>query len=155
MFYLLVYLFMNAGAFSALIAMGGRGIEYVEIGDFAGIGFKHPWVGASFAVFLFSLAGFPPTAGFLAKFYVFGAAVREGHVLLAVIAVAGSLVSVYYYLRVVVVMYMKDPVDGVRVEARNRGLDLVLFVCLWGVLQLGLWPGGILALVRQAAESLF
>jgi NADH-quinone oxidoreductase subunit N len=155
MFYLLVYLFMNAGAFSALIAMTRRGTEYVELDDFAGVGFKSPWIGASFAVFLFSLAGFPPTAGFLAKFYVFGAAVRQGYVLLAVIAVIGSLVSVYYYLRIVVVMYMKDPLGPVEIETGNPGLYLVLFFCLYGVIQMGVWPGGILAFIRQAAASLF
>ena len=76
-------------------------------------------------------------------------------VVLAVIAVIGSLISVYYYLRVVVVMYMKDPLETVKIEKGNPGLYMVLFLCLYGVFQLGLMPAGILAFIRQAAASLF
>ena len=152
-FYLVAYLFMNAGAFSALIAMSRQGTEYLSLEDFSGIGFKYPWIGASLAVFLFSLAGFPPTAGFLAKFYVFSAAVRQGEVALVIIAVLASLVSVFYYLRIIVVMYMKDPVAGVDIETDNPALYLVLFLCFYGVFQLGIWPGNLLAIIRQAAAS--
>jgi len=152
-FYLVAYLFMNAGAFSALIAMSRRGTEYLDLEDFSGIGFKYPWIGASLTVFLFSLAGFPPTAGFLAKFYVFSAAVRQGEVALVIIAVLASLVSVFYYLRVIVFMYMKDPVAGVDIETDNPALYLVLFLCLYGVLQLGIWPGNLLSIIRQAIAS--
>ena len=153
-FYFVAYLFMNAGAFSALIAMSRRGTEYVTLEDFSGIGFKYPWIGASFALFLFSLAGFPPTAGFLAKFYVFGAAVRQGEVALVVIAVLASLVSVFYYLRIIVFMYMKDPLAGVDIETDNPALYLVLFLCFYGVLQLGIWPGNLLVIIRQAVAFL-
>jgi NADH-quinone oxidoreductase subunit N len=127
----------------------------VDIEDFAGLGFRYPWIGASLAVFLFSLAGFPPTAGFLAKFYVFSAAVRQGHVALAVIAVLASLISVFYYLRVVVFMYMRDPLAPVEIERDDPALYLVLFLCLYGVIQLGLWPGTLMVVIRQAAASLF
>jgi len=148
-FYLVAYLFMNAGAFSALIAMSRQGTEYLTLEDFSGIGFKYPWIGASLALFLFSLAGFPPTAGFLAKFYVFSAAVKQGEVALVVIAVLASLVSVFYYLRVIVFMYMKDPLAGVDIETDNPALYLVLFLCLYGVLQLGIWPGNLLTIIRS------
>ena len=154
-FYLVAYLLMNAGAFGALIAVSRKGTEYVDIEDFAGLGFRYPWIGASLAVFLFSLAGFPPTAGFLAKFYVFSAAVRQGHVALAVIAVLASLISVFYYLRVVVFMYMRDPLASVEIERDDPALYLVLFLCLYGVIQLGLWPGNLMVVIRQAAASLF
>lgn len=155
LFYLVAYLFMNAGAFSALVAMTREGREYLDLDDFAGIGFKYPWIAASFAIFLFSLAGFPPTAGFLAKFYVFSAAVSQGQTALVVIAVLASLVSVFYYLRVIVFMYMMDPSAEVDIETDQPALYLVMFLCLYGVIQLGVWPGHLLVLIRQAVASLF
>jgi NADH-quinone oxidoreductase subunit N len=106
------------------------------------------------SVFLLSLAGFPPTAGFLAKFYVFSAAVRAGLVSLVVIGVLASLVSVFYYLRIVVYMYMREPGREVDIEVDNPALFLVLFLCLYGVLQLGIFPGNILLIIKQAIASL-
>ena len=153
-FYLTAYMFMNIGAFAALIGLSRRGKEYLEIEDFAGVGFKYPWIGGAFAVFLLSLAGFPPTAGFLAKFYVFSAAVRQGLAPLVIIGVLASLVSVFYYLRIIVTMYMREPARDVTIEPENPALFLVLFLCLYGVLQLGIFPGNILAAIRQAVSAL-
>jgi NADH-quinone oxidoreductase subunit N len=153
-FYLTAYVFMNIGAFAALIGLSRRGQEYLEIEDFAGVGFKYPWIGGTFAVFLLSLAGFPPTAGFLAKFYVFSAAVRQGLTPLVIIGVLASLVSVFYYLRIIVTMYMKEPSRDVTIEMENPALFLVLFLCLYGVLQLGIFPGNVLAAIRQAVSAL-
>ncbi len=153
-FYLTVYLFMNIGAFAAVIALGKKDREYLELEDYAGVGFKYPWIGATFAVFLFSLAGFPPTGGFLAKFYVFVGAVRQGLVPLVIIGVLASLVSVFYYLRIIVYMYMREPSTEIEIYIENPALFLVLFLCLYGVLQLGLFPGNILILVQQAVSSL-
>jgi len=155
LFYLVAYLLMNAGAFSVLIAMGRAGVEHQDLQDFAGAGQEHPWLAAMFAVFLLSLAGFPPTAGFLAKFYVFSAAVRQGQAALVVIAVLASLVSVFYYLRIIVTMYMREPEAALEIDRENPALDLVLFLCLYGVIQLGIWPGNLLALIRRAAAALF
>jgi NADH-quinone oxidoreductase subunit N len=155
LFYLVAYLFMNLGAFGVLIAMSPRAVESPDLEDFAGAGQRHPWLAAMLAVFLVSLAGFPPTAGFLAKFYVFSAAVRQGHAGLVIIAVLASLVSVFYYLRIVVTMYMREPGPESEIERDNPALNLVLFLCLYGVLQLGIWPGNLLAFIRQAAASLF
>ncbi len=154
-FYLVVYLFMNAGAFGVLAAMSGERFEHTSIDDFAGLGRRHPWLAAPLAVFLLSLAGFPPTAGFLAKFYVFGAAVREGHAVLAIAGVLASLVSVAYYLKVIVVMYMREPVNDVFIERESPPLFLVVFLCLFGTLQLGLWPGNLLTVIRQAFVAFF
>jgi len=154
LFYFVVYLFMNIGAFAALIAMGNHDEEYHELEDFAGIGFKYPWIGATFSVFLFSLAGLPPTGGFLAKFYVFSAAVREGLIALVIIGVMASLISVYYYLRIIVYMYMREPSREVSVYLENPALFLVLFLCLYGVLQLGIFPGNILIVIRQAVSTI-
>lgn len=153
-FYLTVYLFMNIGAFAAVIALGKKDKEYLELEDYAGIGFKYPWIGATFAIFLFSLAGFPPTGGFLAKFYVFVGAVRQGLLPLVIIGVLASLVSVFYYLRIIVYMYMREPSTEIEIYIENPALFLVLFLCLYGVLQLGLFPGNILILVQQAVSSL-
>jgi len=119
------------------------------------LGRRQPWLAASLAVFLLSLAGFPPTAGFLAKFYVFSAAVAKGQVLLAVAAVLASLVSVAYYLRVVVAMYMQEPEAEAALEGEDPALWLVIFLCLFGVVQLGLWPGNLLTLIRQALSVPF
>jgi NADH-quinone oxidoreductase subunit N len=152
-FYLVVYVFMNAGAFSVLAAMSRKGAEYTALDDFAGLGRRYPGLAACLSVFLLSLAGFPPTAGFLAKFYVFSGAVREGHVGLAVAAVMASLISVGYYLKVIVVMYMKDEDGGVVIEAEDPALYLVIFLCLFGTIQLGLWPGNLLTIIRQAFST--
>jgi NADH-quinone oxidoreductase subunit N len=153
-FYLTVYIFMNIGAFAAIMALSKKNVEYLELEDYAGIGFKYPWIGATFAVFLFSLAGFPPTGGFLAKFFVFSAAVRQGLVPLVIIAVLASLISVFYYLRIVVYMYMKKPSHEVEIDLENPAIFLVLFLCLYGVLQLGLFPGNILIFIKQAIAAL-
>jgi NADH-quinone oxidoreductase subunit N len=153
-FYLLVYLFMNIGAFTAVTALTKKDTEYVGLEDFKGIGFRYPWIGATLSVFLFSLAGFPPTGGFLAKFYIFSSAVSEGMIAIVIIGVLASLVSVYYYLRIVVYMYMSPASHDIEIEAYNPALFLVLFLCLYGVLQLGLFPGNVLILVKQAVASL-
>jgi len=153
-FYLTAYLFMNIGAFAAVIALGKKDHEYLELEDYKGIGFRYPWIGATFAVFLISLAGFPPTGGFLAKFYVFSAAVRQGLVSLVIIGVLASLVSVFYYLRIIIYMYMKEASYEVDIDIENPALFLALFLCLYGVLQLGIFPGNILMLIRQAVASL-
>ncbi len=154
LFYLAAYLFMNLGAFAAVIALSKKGKEYLELDDYAGVGFKYPWIGATFTIFLLSLAGFPPTAGFLAKFYVFSAAVREGLVPLVIIGVLASLISVFYYLRIVVYMYMREPSREIAINLENPGLFLVIFLCLYGVLQLGIFPGNILLIIREAINSL-
>jgi NADH-quinone oxidoreductase subunit N len=153
-FYLTAYLFMNIGAFAAVIALGKKDHEYLELDDYKGIGFRYPWIGATFAVFLISLAGFPPTGGFLAKFYVFSAAVRQGLVSLVIIGVLASLVSVFYYLRIIIYMYMKEPSYDVEINIDNPALFLALFLCLYGVLQLGIFPGNILVLIQQAVAAL-
>jgi len=152
-FYIAVYLFMNVGAFGAVLALAGKEGERLDLDSFAGAGYRSPWIAALFSVFLFSLAGFPPTGGFLAKFFVFATAVDRGLVGLVVVALLASLISVYYYLRVIVVMYMK-PLEAVRAErsgpeAGHPALYLVLFLCFYAVLQLGVMPGNLLDVIRR------
>lgn len=153
-FYLVVYLFMSVGAFAVVAALSREETEFQDIGDLAGLGFKYPWLGAFLSLFLLSLAGFPPLGGFLAKFAVFSAAVRQDLIGLAVVGVLASLVSVYYYLRVIVFLYMREPSREVAIRPADSGLFLVLFLCLFGILQLGLNPGNILALIRRAVLGL-
>jgi NADH-quinone oxidoreductase subunit N len=154
-FYLTVYLFMNIGAFAAVIALSRKGKEYLELEDYAGVGFKYPWIGVTFSIFLLSLAGFPPTGGFLAKFYVFSTAVRQGLLPLVIIGVLASLISVFYYLRIIVYMYMREPAREIEIAIENPALFLVLFFCLYGVIQLGIYPRNILVLINQAISSFF
>jgi NADH-quinone oxidoreductase subunit N len=154
-FYLANYLFLGIGAFAALTAMSRPGREFGELDDFAGVGFRYPWIGSIFSVILLAMAGFPPLSGFLAKFYVFSAAVRAGLVPLVIIGVLTSLISVAYYLRVIGTMYMREPEHPVDIDVENPAVLLVLFLCLYGVLQLGVFPGNILQVIRQAMAGLF
>ncbi len=154
-FYLLAYLFMNIGAFAILVALSSKGQEFHELDDFNGLSLRAPWLAASMSLFLFSLAGFPPTAGFLAKFYVFSQAVKQGLTSLVIVAVLASLVSVYYYLRVIVHMYMvKETPAQVAVKGDNPLLLLIVFFCVYGVLYLGLFPRAIIGLLQKAISSL-
>lgn len=107
LFYLLVYTLMTAGAFGILVAGAGEGTDRVRLEEYAGFGWERPFLGAAFTVFLLSLAGFPLTAGFLGKLYILRTAVEGGQQTLAVILVLASLISYFYYLRVIVVMYMQ------------------------------------------------
>jgi NADH-quinone oxidoreductase subunit N len=154
MYYLTVYLFMNIGAFAAVISLGRKGKEYLELSEISGAGFRYPWIGAGLSIFLLSLAGLPPTGGFLAKFTIFSEAVRQGHLGLVIVAVLASLVSVYYYLRVIVFLYMRPQENELVIETYNPALFMALFFCIYGVLQLGVFPGNVLIAARQAAASL-
>ncbi len=153
LFYLTQYLFPGLGAFAVIIALGGPEREALELDDLAGLGRRYPWLGGILAVFLVSLAGFPPTSGFLAKFYVFSSAVRAGHLGLALVGVATSLVSVYYYFRIIRIMFMKEAERDVEADADNPAVYLVLFLCLYAVLQLGLFPGNIVTLIGRTIAS--
>ncbi|MEW6456496.1 MAG: NADH-quinone oxidoreductase subunit N [Acidobacteriota bacterium] len=150
LFYLLAYLFMNVGAFASLISLTGKKKEYCELEDLCGIGYRYPWIGGFFSLFLLSLAGFPPTGGFLAKFYLFSSAVRNDYIILVIIAIITTLISVYYYLRVIVFMYMKEEIREIHIELENPPLILTLFLCALGVLQLGIFPGRILYWIQKA-----
>src|SRR5882762_2119719 len=111
LFYLLVYTFTTAGAFGVILLLERGGEEAVGIDDTAGLATRHPLAALALALFLLSLVGIPPTAGFVGKFYLFGAAVRSGYIWLAVIGVLNSAVAAYYYLRLIVFMYILEP-DG-------------------------------------------
>jgi NADH-quinone oxidoreductase subunit N len=154
-FFLAAYLFMSLGAFGVLAALAAPGREYHELEDFFGLAHRSPWIAGLLSVFLISLAGFPPTGGFTAKFLVFVQAARRGLTGLVVLAVLASLVSVYYYLRVVASMYMRSPKWDVPVDAENGWILAVLILCLLGILQLGIFPGAFLGLVGSSFPAAF
>lgn len=117
MYYLVGYAFTNLGALACVSVLQARDEKAQEIDDFAGAAWRHPLVGLGMAVCMFSLIGFPPTAGFFGKYYLFIAAVKAGYVPLVAIAIFNSILSVYYYLRVIVVMYMKPADETVETQA--------------------------------------
>ena len=136
LFYLAVYSAMNLGAF-AIIAVAEREEQGVTFEDYRGLASRHPWFSAAIALFLISLAGFPPTAGFVAKYGLFSVVIAKGYIWLVIIAVLNTLVSVYYYLRLVVNMYMREeeevlrPVTGIMVVGLI--VLLVAAVLLFGI----------------------
>lgn len=151
LYYLLAYAFMNIGAFGVVALLGGKGDEYLNIDDYAGMGFKMPGIAFAMSVFMFSMAGIPPLAGFVGKFYIFSAAVDAGYIGLAIIGVINSVVSAYYYLRVTVVMYMKEPVRGFDGIALKGLPILALAISVIGIVYLGVVPAAIMELARQSA----
>ena len=154
LFYLLVYTFTTAGAFGVILLLERGGEEAVRIGDTAGLAARHPLAALALSVFLLSLVGIPPTAGFVGKFYLFGAAIQSGYIWLAVIGVFNSAVAAYYYLRVIVNMYMREPEGTPTVLAPSFAGALALVVALWGVLQLGIMPAPIFDLAQSAVLPL-
>jgi len=154
LFYLVAYAAVNLGAFGALAALAGQGREPLSLSDVAGLATRRPALAAALTVFLISLTGVPVSAGFVGKFYLFGAAVSAGRTVLAVVGVLMSVVSAYYYLRVVVAMYMREPTADDAWGPVSAGSALALAVSVAVVLGLGVYPGPVLALARQAARSL-
>ena len=150
LFYFMVYAFMNIGAFAVVTAIGRTGEDNTLLPDFSGLAARKPWLAAAMALFMFSLASFPPTAGFWAKFYVFRAALQQGHGELAVIGVLCSLISVYYYLRVILVMYLRPSLEGARSFTVPGALATVLGLTAAGSIVLGFWPSGVLTLAQNA-----
>jgi NADH-quinone oxidoreductase subunit N len=154
LFYLLVYTFTTGGAFGVVLLLERGGEEAVGIGDTAGLATRHPLAALALALFLLSLVGIPPTAGFVGKFYLFGAAVRSGYVWLAVIGVLNSAAAAYYYLRIIVNMYMREPEGTPAVVMPSFAGALAVVVALWGVIQLGLFPAPLFDLAQSAVLPL-
>ena len=152
LFYLGGYAAMNLAAFAVVIAVSNR-TNSDQIEDFAGMGRRAPYLAAVLAFAMVSLTGVPPTVGFMAKVYIFGAAVNTGLVWLAVVGVVNSVVSAYYYLRGVKVMYLSDPPSEERLES-GIPIRLALLVTAAGVLAFGIYPGPLIELARSAANAL-
>jgi NADH-quinone oxidoreductase subunit N len=154
LFYLVAYAAVNLGGFGALASMAKAGKEPLSLGDLAGLSARHPAVAAAMTVFLVSLTGVPVSAGFVGKFYLFRAAVGAGYTAVAVVGVLMSVVSAYYYLRVVVAMYMHEPTGGASWPAPGPAASLALAVSVALVLALGIYPAPVLELAHRAAQSL-
>ena len=150
LFYAVAYTIMNLGAFAIVVVLGRVGTEHVLIADYAGLSRRRPMLAALMAAFMLSLAGVPPTVGFVGKFYVFSAAVEAGFAWLALVGLVSSVASVYYYLRVVYQMYMVDPADSVSDHEPHQWLSLVAVVAGVAVVVLGLFPGGVISVAKAS-----
>ncbi len=152
MFYMLAYTASTAGAFGALILAGRYRAEAVHYDDFAGLGRRHPAVALAFSLFLVSLAGIPPTAGFFGKLYVFQAAIDAELYWLVVAGVVNSVLGAYYYVRVMVYMYMREPALGSVTATPMRSGSVVAALLLAAILVIGLgvFPGAGLEMARAA-----
>jgi len=153
LFYTLAYALMNIGAFTIVALVSRKGDHKTHIDDFAGLGFKQPGLAAALSIFLLSLAGIPLTAGFAGKFFIFRAALESHFIWLTIIGVINSAISVYYYLRVIVVMYMKEPADDWSPVAMTPSAISVIALSVFGVLQFGIFPDLLINLARISAES--
>ena len=145
-FYLLAYLFTNLGAFGMLVLVCREGYRGDSIEDWRGIGQAHPWAGLAFVVFLLSLGGIPPTAGFVGKLYLFAAAVQNEYYWLAAIGLLTSAVSMYYYGRIIMVMFMENREERQEAATLSKAPSLLfaLVVLVVATLLLGLFPGSFL-----------
>jgi len=151
LFYLLVYAAVNLGAFGMVIALGQReeeGGEYLNLTDYAGLGFRRPALAAVFAIFLLSLGGIPPTAGFVGKFYIFSAAVEANLIPLAVIGILNAILSLFYYLRVIRIMYADEP--SRQFGHLPRSTMIALTIAALGAVLLGLYPAPFIELAQRA-----
>jgi NADH-quinone oxidoreductase subunit N len=148
--YLFAYTFMNLGAFALVTYLRRREIAGDEVKDFAGLFQRAPWMAIAMGIFLLSLAGIPPTAGFVGKLFLFGAAIKAQYYGLAVIAVLNTAVSVYFYFRIVVMMWMKEPAPKQPAYAESWGLSAVVVVALFFTLLVGVWPARFIGLAQRS-----
>jgi NADH-quinone oxidoreductase subunit N len=141
LYYLLAYTLMNIGAFAVVMLVGRKQDSYLNIYDYSGLGAQHPGLAAAMSVFMFALAGMPPTAGFVGKLYIFSAAVQAGYIWLTIIGVMNSLVSVYYYLRITVLMYMKPAEADLGPVTFTPAATATLLATALAVVLVGIFPG--------------
>ena len=157
LFYLTAYALMTVGVFAVLAAAGRGDTEHergYQLSDWAGLGWRRPMLGLALSFFLFSLAGLPPTGGFLGKYVVFLSAIKAEHYGLAVVGMLNAAIAAYYYLRVVVTIYMSEPETDELPLPLTPATTIVLVLSMLGVLYLGLAPGRLLALVQGLASNL-
>ena len=152
MLYLLIYCVMNIGAFGAVILAKTEDGESLMISDYAGLGTRKPLLAIFMTVMLLSLAGFPPTAGFVGKFYIFKAAIGAEHYLLVIVGAINTAISAFYYLRVVVTMYMREPEEELEFSPYASTLVIGLILAVIGVLLIGILPS---LMLTPAQNSVF
>ena len=147
-FYLAVYTFMNLAAFGIISIIEGKDDTNLNINSYAGLGSKFPMLAALLSIVMFSLAGIPPLAGFFAKYYIFIAVIKSGLTWLAILGVLSSLISVYFYLRIVVLMYFKSAGQELVFEKSNSGM-LAVIISVLLIILLGLAPGHLIDLISS------
>jgi len=147
-FYLAAYSFMNLGAFGIVSLVEGKEESNLELNSYRGLGTRQPLLAALLSLFMFSLAGIPPFAGFFGKYYIFIAAIEAKLTWLAILGVLSSVISVYFYLRLVVLMYFYDSSDEIDIAKSNTGL-LAVFISAILVVLLGILPGTLLNLITS------
>jgi NADH-quinone oxidoreductase subunit N len=147
--YLMIYAFMNMGAFGVIIALRSEGFKGDSITDYEGLAKTHPFLSALMLIFMFSLTGIPPTAGFIGKLYVFMSAINAGYTWLVVVAVIFSVISAYFYLRIVMYMYMREPKVEV-ITSKSGTLGVALGVTAVMVLAIGVYPSYLVNLAKAA-----
>jgi NADH-quinone oxidoreductase subunit N len=154
LFYLVVYTAMNLVAFGIILSFSKKGDERVYLDDYAGLGRKAPFAAAALSLALISLAGIPLTGGFIGKFYLFSAAIQKGFVGLAIVGVLNSVVSVFYYFRVLIYMYVKEPSEAAEQEPLSWSVQAVVGILAVIILFLGIHPDKILALAGLSSLAL-
>ncbi len=154
MFYAASYAAMNVGAFAVISHFAGAGERCVSLDDYAGLGRRSPLLAATLTIFLLSLIGIPMTGGFFAKFYVFSAALQANLTGLVTIGVINSAVGAYYYLRIIVMMYMKEPREETPIAPIPWGLGAALAASLLATIYLGVLPGRVLDYASRSATDL-
>jgi len=154
MFYTAAYAAMNIGAFAVVSHFANAGERYVSLEDYEGLGRSSPLLAATLTIFLLSLIGIPMTGGFFAKFYVFSAALRANLIWLTLIGVVNSAIGAYYYLRIIVVMYMRESRKEVPVTPVPFGLGVALAVSILATFYLGMLPNRVLQVAQHSAQEL-
>lgn len=155
LYYMLAYIFTNLGAFAVVTMVGRKGEANVDIDDYRGLGKSHPTLALAMSIFLFSLAGIPPTAGFIGKFTIFGAAIDAGYIWLVIIGVLTSAASVFYYFRVVMKMYMEAPEVEPESLKFSPSMSLAVTLTVLVVLYIGIFPTTYLNLATESVKTLF
>ena len=155
MFYLVAYSVMTLGAFAVVSCLAREGGDVEDLSKWSGLAYRRPMIALAMTVFLVSLAGIPPTAGFVGKFTLFRDAVNRGFTGLALIGVLGTLLSLYYYLKVIMTMYMKEPAEEFQRTGPQWGLHLAVGATAIGTLALGILPAFPLRLAIKSVQGLF
>lgn len=153
--YAVTYALMNIGAFGVISLLQKNQNDPQTLDDIAGMGFRYPFAGLALTVFMLSLSGIPPTAGFISKFYVFKVVIDAGDIGLALVGIFTSIVSVYYYLRVVYYLYMKEADELTPVPARGAFATGALVLAIVGIFVVGIWPMPVFDLFPLAANAIF
>jgi len=153
--YTITYALMNIGAFGVVSLLVKNENDPHTLDDIAGLGFRRKFFGFALALCMFSLSGLPPTAGFISKFYIFKTAIESGHTIVALVGILTSIVSVYYYLRVVYFLYMKEPAEGYEIPASGGVFAAgALTIAVVGILAIGLYPTPLFQAAGNAARVL-